>query len=162
MTFVVAVFIAFAVMVAFQCVVVVPEGSAFVVERIGQYQGTLMPGRHVLVPFIDRVAYRYSLQPSDAEITEQCITSDNVPVRVVSVVRAQIVDPRRAAYGSANAADAVLALVRTRQRQWIGERRWSDVRESTREMEAAVAGAVEELGVEILNVETKQIERIGS
>ena len=162
MTFVLITIVVFVIVLVAQCVVVVPEGQAFVVERIGQYHRTLTPGRHGIAPFIDRITHRYSLQPGDREITERCITSDNIPVRVTSLVRARVVDPRRAAYGSASASDAVLKLVGTRQRVWIGERPWSDVRESTREMEAAVAAAADELGVEIVDVEVKHLERIES
>ena len=154
----------FAIILVLRSVVVVPQESAFIVERLGRYHRTLMPGMHVLLPFTDRVARRYSLHPREEEVADTCITRDNVVVRITSVVRAQILDPQRAAYGAADAADAVRTLVRSRQRLWIAERAWDDVRESTRELEAAVVAAVaepaNEIGIHITSVDVKGIERI--
>ena len=166
MAFVFIVIVVFVIFLAMNCVKVVPDGNAFVVERLGRYFRTLMPGTHVLAPFVDRVAHRYSLHPREEEIADTCITRDNVPVRIASVVRAQILDPRRAAYGAANAGDAVVTLVRSRQRLWIAERAWDDVRESTRELEVAVVAAAaepaNEIGIHVASVEVRSVDRVES
>ena len=157
------VFTLFSIILVYRSVVVVPKDSAFVVERLGRYLRTLMPGMHVLLPFIDRVAHRYSLHPREETVADECITRDNVAVRITSVVRARILDPQRAAYGTPDAGDAIGTLIRSRQRLWIGARAWSDVRESARELESAVVAAVaepaNELGIHILSLDVKSLDR---
>lgn len=145
-------------------VIVVPDGNAYIVERLGRYHATLPPGLHVILPFFDRVAHRYSIQPREEEITDQCVTRENVAVRVTSVLRARIANPERAAYASANAGDSVQTLVRTHQRKAIGERSWDDVRMYPRELEAAVmreaAEPARQMGVEILALDVTSVERV--
>ena len=77
---------------------IVPDATACVVERLGRYHRTLLAGMHFLVPVIDRVAHRFSLRPQDRDLSDRCITFDNVPVSISSRVRWQILDPERAAY----------------------------------------------------------------
>lgn len=122
----------------------VPAGHAFVVERLGRYHRTLPAGTHFLVPLIDRVAFRFPLTPRDAEVTETAITLDNVAVKIAANVRAQIVDPQAAAYGTADVAEFVKTIVRTHLRNEIAKRNFEDARETTRELQAAVLRAVAE------------------
>ncbi len=142
---------------------VVPQGSAYVVERLGRYKCTLAPGIHLLAPFVDRVAFRFSLAPKDEQLSDVCITLDNVTVSVKSTVSWQIADPERAAYASANASEFVMGLVRTTARQWIAERAWKDVRETTRELQIAVLRSTESTaanaGLKIAAFNVRQIER---
>src|SRR5512136_794125 len=80
--------------------IVVPQQSAFVVERLGRYRATLEAGFHVLIPFLDAVRYRHSLKESAADIPEQvCITKDNVQVHVDGVLYMKVMNPERASYG---------------------------------------------------------------
>lgn len=150
--------------VVLKSVIVVPAEGAWVVERLGRYDRTLPAGTHVLAPFIDRVAFRYSLAPVTSETSDVCITGDNVPVRVTSTVSAQIVDARQAAYATGNAGDFVTTLVRTQLRQWIGGRSWDDVRATTSELGVATMQAAEEpasrIGVRMLAVDVNGIERV--
>jgi len=166
MLFVVLIVFAVSVVVVLKSVIAVPERSAYVVERLGQYLTTLPSGLHVLLPLIDSVRYRFSLDPREEQISYTCITRDNVPVRLDSVVRAQIADPQLAAYASANAGDFVTTLVRTHQRQWIGEHSWEDARQSMRDLEVAVEQAASQpaasAGIKILAVELKSVERAES
>jgi regulator of protease activity HflC (stomatin/prohibitin superfamily) len=149
--------------IGMRSVIVVPADSAYVVERLGRYRATLGAGVHVLTPFIDRLAFRFSLRPKDERLTDRCITIDNVPVSITSSIRWEIVEPRDAAYNSADPKQFVTELVRTRQRQWIGEHTWKDVRETTRELRSAVLHAAVEpaaqAGVKITEVEIEQIAR---
>src|SRR5687767_6792980 len=117
--------------VSVRSLIVVPAGSAYVVERLGRYRATLSPGLHVLLPFLDRIAHKYS------------ITLDNIPVSVKATLTWQITAAERAAYAAADVADFVGNLVRTTQRQWISERPWTDVRETTRELQQAVLRSTE-------------------
>ena len=144
-------------------ITVVPQGSAYVVERLGRYRSTLSAGLHLLVPVIDRVAFKFSLAAREEQLTDVCITLDNVTVTVKSAFSWQIIDPERAAYASANVVDFVTTLLRTTARQWIAERPWNDVRETTRELQLAALrstdAATASAGVTIAAFNVRQIER---
>lgn len=144
-------------------VVVVPNDSAYVVERLGRYLRTLPEGLHFIVPVIDRVAFRYSLLEKEQELTEVAIAHDNVPARVRGTFRWQITDAQKAAYGAADINAFVAGAVRTALRQAIAGRTWDDVRDSRREVEAAVEEAVEEpcatVGIRVASVTVNDVER---
>src|SRR3712207_4305111 len=77
--------------------VVVPQQSAYVVERLGKYSGTLHAGFHILVPFMDAIRYKHSLKEIAIDIPEQiCITRDNVQVGIDGVLYMKVLDPERA------------------------------------------------------------------
>ena len=102
--------------------VVVPQQSAFVVERLGKYHSTLGAGFHMLVPFVDVIRYRHSLKESAADIPEQvCITRDNVQVHVDGVLCLQVLNPERASYGVADPLFAISQLAQTTLRSEIGK-----------------------------------------
>ena len=102
--------------------VVVPQQSAFVVERLGKYHSTLGAGFHMLVPFVDVIRYRHSLKESAADIPEQvCITRDNVQVHVDGVLYLQVLNPERASYGVADPLFAISQLAQTTLRSEIGK-----------------------------------------
>ena len=83
--------------------VVVPQQSAYVVERLGRYHATLGAGFHILIPFVDVIRYRHSLKETAVDIPEQvCITRDNVQVHVDGVLYLKVLDPERASYGVAD------------------------------------------------------------
>src|ERR1700732_5079065 len=88
---------------------VVPQQSAFVIENLGKYSRTLQAGFHILIPFVERVAYRHSLKEIAIDIAEQiCITRDNVQVGVDAVLYMQVLDPHLASYGITNFGFAIL------------------------------------------------------
>jgi len=118
-------FIALALLVVIglmKTLTVVPQQSAFVVENLGKYSRTLQAGFHILVPFMDRVAYKHSLKELAADIAEQtCITRDNVQVGVDGVLYLQVLDPHRASYGITNYMFAISQLAQTTLRSEIGK-----------------------------------------
>src|SRR5215467_11560319 len=94
--------------------VVVPQQSAFVVERLGRYRATLDAGFHILLPFIDAVRYRHSLKETAADIPEQiCITKDNVQVHVDGVLYLQVLNAELASYGVSDYLFAITQLAQT-------------------------------------------------
>src|SRR5512138_2905579 len=102
--------------------VVVPQQSAFVVERLGKYHSTLGAGFHMLVPFVDVIRYRHSLKEEAADIPEQvCITRDNVQVHVDGVIYLQVLNPARASYGVSDPLFAISQLAQTTLRSEIGK-----------------------------------------
>jgi regulator of protease activity HflC (stomatin/prohibitin superfamily) len=101
---------------------IVPQQQAFVIENLGKYSRTLRAGFHILVPFIERIAYRHSLKEMAIDIPEQvCITKDNVQVGVDGVLYMQILDPERASYGIQDYVFAITQLAQTTLRSEIGK-----------------------------------------
>ncbi|HOC29369.1 MAG TPA: SPFH domain-containing protein [Treponemataceae bacterium] len=110
------------VIVLFKIAVVVPEQEAYVVERLGKYTTTLEAGFHLLVPFVDRIAYRQNLKEEAIDVDPQvCITSDNVQVEVDGILYLKIFDPVKASYGIDNFRYAVSQLAKTTMRSEIGK-----------------------------------------
>jgi len=82
---------------------IVPQKVAFIIERLGKYNATLDAGLHVLIPFIDRVAYRHTLKEQAIDVASQtCITRDNISVEVDGILYLQVVDAQKASYGINN------------------------------------------------------------
>jgi regulator of protease activity HflC (stomatin/prohibitin superfamily) len=101
---------------------VVPQQSAFVIENLGRYSRTIQAGFHVLVPFVERIAYRHSLKEDAIDIPEQiCITRDNVQVGVDGVLYLQVLDASKASYGIQNYKFAIIQLAQTTLRSEIGK-----------------------------------------
>ncbi|MFW6054930.1 MAG: SPFH domain-containing protein, partial [Thermodesulfobacteriota bacterium] len=100
-TLIFAVVLAFLIIVVIlKAAVIVPQKSEFIIERLGKYNKTLGAGFHILVPFLDRVAYQYSLKEEVFDIPSQtCITKDNVTVEVDGLIYLQVMDSKQAAYG---------------------------------------------------------------
>jgi regulator of protease activity HflC (stomatin/prohibitin superfamily) len=142
--------------------VVVPQQSAFIVERLGKYSSSLSAGFHILVPFVERIAYRYSLKEAAVDIPEQiCITRDNVQVGIDGVLYLQVLDPARAAYGIADYHFAISQLAQTTLRSEIGK---IDLDRTFEERATINANVVSELdkasepwGVKVLRYEIKNI-----
>ncbi len=142
--------------------VVVPQQSAFVVERLGKYRGTLQAGFHILVPFVDVVRYRHSLKESAVDIPEQvCITRDNVQVHVDGVLYLQVLNPERASYGVADYLFAISQLAQTTLRSEMGKIELDRTFEERAHINVAVVNeldkASEPWGVKVLRYEIKNI-----
>ncbi|HZZ83867.1 MAG TPA: stomatin-like protein [Anaeromyxobacteraceae bacterium] len=113
---------AFVVFVVAKTAVVVPQQSAFVVERLGRFSGVLEAGFHVLMPFMDVVRYKHTLKEQSFEIPEQvCITRDNVQVAVDGILYLMVMDPQRASYGISDYRFAITQLAQTALRSEIGK-----------------------------------------
>ncbi len=115
--------IAFVVVVTlFKIAVVVPEQESFVVERLGRYTKTLEAGFHLLVPFIDHIAYKQNRKEEALDVDPQlCITSDNVQVQVDGILYLKVMDPVKASYGIDNYRFAVAQLAKTTMRSEMGK-----------------------------------------
>ena len=161
--FVAALVIAFLVIVVIaKTAVVVPQQNSYVVERLGKYSKTLNAGFHILIPFLERVAYKHTLKEQAADIAEQvCITKDNVQVGVDGVLYMQVLDPGRASYGIGNYMFAISQLAQTTLRSEIGK---IDLDRTFEERSTINANVVAELdkasdpwGVKVLRYEIKNI-----
>ncbi len=110
-----------AVMIA-RAVRIVPQQQAWVIERLGKFHGVLTSGIQIIVPFFDRVAYRFDMREIPMDVPEQvCITRDNTRLSVDGVLYYQITDAQNAAYGTSNVITAVVQLVQTTMRAEVGK-----------------------------------------
>jgi regulator of protease activity HflC (stomatin/prohibitin superfamily) len=114
-------FVAMIVVIVAEGVRIVPQQSAWVIERLGKFFRVLEPGLNLIVPFFDRVAYKHSLKEFPLDVAEQvCITRDNTQLTVDGIIDFQVVDPRLASYGSSYYVQAITQLALTALRSVIG------------------------------------------
>jgi len=142
--------------------IVVPQQSAYVIENLGKYSRTISAGFHILIPFVEKVAYRHSLKERALDIAEQiCITKDNVQVGVDGVMYLKVLDPRLTSYGISDYLFAITQLAQTTLRSEVGK---IDLDRSFEERAAINVSVVTELdkasepwGVKVLRYEIKNI-----
>ena len=145
-----------------QSVKVVPQQHAWVVERLGKYNGTLTPGLSFLMPFVDRVAYKHVLKEIPLDIASQvCITRDNTQLQVDGILYFQVTDAMRASYGSSNYITAISQLAQTSLRSVIGKLELDKTFEERDIINAQVVQAIDEAalnwGVKVLRYEIKDL-----
>lgn len=157
-------FILLIVVVAlFKTAVVVPQRSEFVVERLGKYRTTLAAGFHILIPFIDKVAYKRSLKEEPTDIAAQtCITADNVTLEVDGILYLQVVNSKMSAYGIDDYQFAASQLAQTSLRSAIGKITLDSTFEARETLNGQVVMALDEAaanwGVKVLRYEIKDIQ----
>ena len=144
------------------CIKIVPQAHAYVVERLGAYQGTWGVGIHFKVPFIDKVARRVLLKEQVVDFAPQpVITKDNVTMRIDTVVFFQITDPKLYAYGVENPIMAIENLTATTLRNIIGELELDQTLTSREtintKMRASLDVATDPWGIKVNRVELKNI-----
>ena len=144
--------------------VVVPQQSAYVIERLGRYSATLNAGFHILVPFVDVIRYRHSLKETAIDIPAQvCITRDNVQVGVDGILYLKVLNAERASYGISDYIFAITQLAQTTLRSEVGKIDLDRTFEERTTINTAVVGeldkASEAWGVKVLRYEIKNIDR---
>ena len=144
------------------CVKIVPQANAYVVERLGAYQGTWSVGLHIKVPLIDKVAKRINLKEQVVDFAPQpVITKDNVTMRIDTVVFFQITDPKMFAYGVENPIMAIENLTATTLRNIIGDLELDQTLTSREtintKMRASLDEATDPWGIKVNRVELKDI-----
>lgn len=160
--FVVVFLIIVVLVVLAKTAVVVPQQSAYVVERLGKYAGTLQAGFHILTPFVDVIRYKHSLKEQAFDIPEQvCITRDNVQLTVDGVLYLKVLNPERASYGIGDYYFAIRQLAQTTLRSEIGRIDLDKTFEERTNINASVVSeldkATEPWGVKVLRYEIKSI-----
>ncbi|HYD60051.1 MAG TPA: stomatin-like protein [Noviherbaspirillum sp.] len=141
---------------------VVPQQHAWVVERLGKYNATLGPGLNIVLPFIDRVAYKHSLKEIPLDVPSQvCITKDNTQLQVDGILYFQVTDAMRASYGSSNYIAAITQLSQTTLRSVIGRMELDKTFEEREHINKAIVSAIDESaanwGVKVLRYEIKDL-----
>ncbi|MDY7578709.1 stomatin-like protein [Herbaspirillum sp. RTI4] len=141
---------------------VVPQQHAWVVERLGKYHATLGPGLNIVVPFVDRIAYKHILKEIPLDVPPQvCITRDNTQLQVDGILYFQITDPMRASYGSSNYISAITQLAQTTLRSVIGRMELDKTFEERDHINTSIVNAIDESaanwGVKVLRYEIKDL-----
>lgn len=161
-TFVVIILAVLVLFVIAKTAVVVPQQSAYVVERLGKYSSTLNAGFHILVPFVDVIRYKHILKESAVDIPEQvCITRDNVQVHVDGILYMRVLNPERASYGINDYQFGLSQLAQTALRSEIGKIELDRTFEERTNINIQVVNeldkASEPWGVKVLRYEIKNI-----
>jgi len=154
--------IAMIVVLIIEGIRVVPQQQAWVIERLGKYHEILPPGLNVIVPFIDRIAYRHSLKEVPLDIPEQvCITKDNTQLAVDGIIYYQVSDPKLASYGSSDYVLAISQLAQTALRSEVGKMELDKTFESRSEINHMVVSVLDEAGrtwgIKVLRYEIKSL-----
>ncbi len=141
---------------------IVPQQSAYVVERLGKYDRTLTPGLKFVIPFIERVAYSHSLKEVPLDVPSQvCITRDNTQLQVDGILYFQVTDPMRASYGSSDYLIAITQLAQTTLRSVVGKMELDKTFEERDLINASVVNALDDAaltwGVKVLRYEIKDL-----
>ena len=141
---------------------VVPQRAAYIVERLGRYSKTLEAGFHLLIPFVDKVAYRHSLKETTIDVPPQvCITRDNIQVEVDGVLYLQVMNPIKASYGITDYMWAATQLAQTTMRSEIGKLELDRTFEERSLVNKAIVEAVDHAsdpwGIKVTRYEIKNI-----
>lgn len=141
---------------------VVPQRSVYIVERLGKYSRTLDAGFHILIPFIDKIAYKQNLKEQAIDVASQiCITKDNIAVEVDGILYLQVIDPTKASYGIDNYRFAVIQISQTTMRSVIGKMELDKTFEERETVNATIVEAVDKAsgpwGIKVSRYEVKNI-----
>jgi regulator of protease activity HflC (stomatin/prohibitin superfamily) len=156
---IVILFILVAVLSTFK---VVPQRSVYIIERLGKFNRALEAGFHILIPFIDKVAYKQNLKEQALDVASQiCITKDNIAVEVDGVLYLQVIDPQKASYGIDNYKFAVIQISQTTMRSVIGKMELDKTFEERETVNATIVEAVDRAsgpwGIKVSRYEVKNI-----
>ncbi|OGT18533.1 MAG: stomatin 2, partial [Gallionellales bacterium RIFOXYD12_FULL_53_10] len=141
---------------------VVPQQNSWVVERLGRFHAALLPGLNIVIPFVDRVAYKHMLKEVPLDVPSQvCITRDNTQLTVDGILYFQVTDPKLASYGTSNYIMAITQLAQTTLRSVIGKMELDKTFEERDDINRAVVAALDEAatswGVKVLRYEIKDL-----
>lgn len=141
---------------------VVPQRSVYIVERLGKFSRSLDAGFHILIPFIDKVAYKQNLKEQALDVASQiCITRDNIAVEVDGILYLQVIDPQKASYGIDNYRFAVIQISQTTMRSVMGRMELDKTFEERETVNASIVEAVDKAsgpwGIKVSRYEVKNI-----
>ncbi len=150
------------VIVFFKTIRIVPQKSAFIVERLGKYSATLDAGLHILLPFLDNISYKHTLKEQAIDVPPQtCITKDNIAVDIDGILYLQVIDPKKASYGINNYQFASIQLAQTTMRSVIGKMELDRTFEEREAINTTIVNAVDKAsdpwGVKVTRYEVKNI-----
>ncbi len=150
------------ILIFFKLIRIVPEKQSYVIEQFGKYSKTLIAGLHLVIPFVQKVAYKHTLKEEVIDVDPQvCITNDNVQVTVDGILYIKVIDPVKASYGIENYRFATAQLAKTTMRSEIGklelDRAFSERDEVNDNVVKAVDEASDPWGIKVTRYEIKDI-----
>lgn len=150
------------IIVLLSMIKIIPQRSAFIVERLGKYRGTLVAGFNVLIPFVDRIRYRHTLKEQAIDVASQiCITRDNIAVEVDGILYLQVVDAQKASYGIDDYRFASIQMAQTTMRSVIGKLELDRTFEERETINVSIVEAVDKAsepwGIKVSRYEVKNI-----
>jgi len=150
------------IIVLLSMIKIIPQRSAFIVERLGKYRGTLVAGSNVLIPFVDRIRYRHTLKEQAIDVASQiCITRDNIAVEVDGILYLQVIDAQKASYGIDDYRFASIQMAQTTMRSVIGKLELDRTFEERETINVSIVEAVDKAsepwGIKISRYEVKNI-----
>jgi len=152
----------FIVLIFISTIKIVPQRSAFIIERLGKYRDTLQAGFHIIFPYVDRIAYKHTLKEQSIDVASQiCITRDNISVEVDGILYLQVMDPKKASYGIDHYRFASIQLAQTTMRSIIGTMELDKTFEERDIINSSIVAAVDKAsdpwGVKVTRYEVKNI-----
>jgi len=150
------------VLIFLSSIKIVPQRSAFIIERLGKYHTTLLAGFKIIMPFIDRIAYKHTLKEQAIDVASQiCITKDNIAVEVDGILYLQVIDPKKASYGIDDYRFASIQIAQTTMRSVIGRLELDRTFEERDTINTSIVEAVDKAsdpwGVKVTRYEVKNI-----
>jgi len=150
------------IIIFFKLIRIVPEKQSYVIEQFGKYSKSLGAGLHLVIPFVQKVAYKHTLKEEVIDVDPQvCITNDNVQVTVDGILYIKVIDPVKASYGIENYRFATAQLAKTTMRSEIGklelDRAFSERDEVNDNVVKAVDEASDPWGIKVTRYEIKDI-----
>lgn len=144
-------------------IVIVPQENAWIVEELGKYKKTFGPGLHIVIPVLQRVAYKHTLKEEVIDVPPQvCITKDNVQLKIDGILYLKVLDPEKASYGIDNYRFATAQLAQTTLRSEIGKISLDNTFSEREGINAEVVKSVDEAsdpwGIKVTRYEIKDID----
>jgi len=161
-TIILVAIVVFALILFFKTIRIVPQKTAMIVEKLGKYSQTLVAGFHILIPFLDKVAYKHTLKEQAVDVPPQsCITKDNIAVEVDGILYMQVFDAKKASYGIDNYKFAATQLAQTTMRSVMGKLDLDKTFEEREAINSVIVAAVDKAsdpwGVKVTRYEVKNI-----
>jgi regulator of protease activity HflC (stomatin/prohibitin superfamily) len=163
MEVVLLVFSVIAIILVIQMMKIVPQQEAWVIERLGKFDKILQPGLNILIPIVQRVAYKHTLKEDAIDVTAQtAISNDNVTLSIDGVLYVKIIDPVAASYGVSSPYNAIIQLAQTTMRSEIGKLPLDRTFEERDSLNIAIVAAINQAainwGIQCMRYEIKDIQ----
>jgi len=155
--------LAFAVITLLKGVRIVPQGEEWIVERLGKYHGTLLPGLNIILPYLDRIAYKLVTKDIILDVQEQeVITKDNAVIVTNAIAFIKVTDPIKAVYGVTDFSEAIRNMIMTTLRSIVGEMNLDEALSNRDKIKArlreSIADEAVDWGLTVKSVEIQDIK----
>ena len=142
---------------------IVPQQQAWIIEMLGKFDKVLEPGLNIIIPFVQKVAYKHSLKEQPFDVNQQtAITKDNVTLNIDGILYVRIIDPKSASYGVSDPYYALVQLAQTNMRSEIGKITLDKTFEERENLNANIVNSINDAagswGIQCMRYEIKDID----